>query len=663
MPKIAEMEAQSNPSQEPLIPPKGAPPRRDRRKVHITSAVRHQRSHTPPSLLQLSQPILRRQTETPPPKNHSPMAQSRRAGTPPPAEPALLRRPRPSYTPDLRDLVRGFAPEMGFISAPPTPALRDLYSGGLPLTPGLCSAGPHAHGAETPFSGGSAIVGASHGTGAPIVGCYDDAVGVAGGGGDVGAVKESEKGKESEKEGETAKGKGKEEGKETVDEKCKGKENIKVENEKDGGSASGRASANDGSGASANATDESATRAGPPGDIELGDASEVTPGVGARARVGADAGIAGSSGSSSGFSRAGHIAAMSALFFPVAPVDAALAATSSVSGPVPSLPFHPALQLQQQQVQQQMQQVQQQMQQQMQQQVQQQQQHMQHLHQLYQAQSMYFLNGAQWPMVPQGLGIPGIPQVPLFPPLGAEFGGTSLTSSPDLTKAGVVGANEQQRHIQLVNAATPATDPAPTKIEQLTPPPGDTTAVLLDRTQRSGSTEGESGLKGSNSKTAAGEESPSTVPPAPAPPSAPALASAPAPATAPPSAPAPATAPPPSCPPVSNPPAPAVIPSALVSPSAVPEPQPPPPPPRVPRSSKQRRQLAVERAGCSANQAKLNRAAAIERLRAKKQARTFQLKVRYACRKRIASSRPRINGRFATKEEVAEARRLGIELQ
>lgn len=84
---------------------------------------------------------------------------------------------------------------------------------------------------------------------------------------------------------------------------------------------------------------------------------------------------------------------------------------------------------------------------------------------------------------------------------------------------------------------------------------------------------------------------------------------------------------------------------------------------RVLRSSKKRRQLAVDRAGCSADQAKLNRAAALQRLRAKKNKRNFDYKIRYACRKRIALVRPRINGRFATKEEVAEAKRLGIPLR
>lgn len=81
------------------------------------------------------------------------------------------------------------------------------------------------------------------------------------------------------------------------------------------------------------------------------------------------------------------------------------------------------------------------------------------------------------------------------------------------------------------------------------------------------------------------------------------------------------------------------------------------------RSSKKRRQLEVDRATCSADQSKRNRAAALERLRAKRRLRCFDYKVRYACRKRIALVRPRINGRFATKKEVAEAKRMGIPLQ
>jgi CCT motif len=83
---------------------------------------------------------------------------------------------------------------------------------------------------------------------------------------------------------------------------------------------------------------------------------------------------------------------------------------------------------------------------------------------------------------------------------------------------------------------------------------------------------------------------------------------------------------------------------------------------RPSRSSKKRRRLAMERAGCSAVQAKLNRAAAIQRLRAKKALRSYEYRVRYDCRKKIALVRPRINGRFATKDEVAEAKRLGITL-
>jgi hypothetical protein len=83
---------------------------------------------------------------------------------------------------------------------------------------------------------------------------------------------------------------------------------------------------------------------------------------------------------------------------------------------------------------------------------------------------------------------------------------------------------------------------------------------------------------------------------------------------------------------------------------------------RCVRSTKKRRRLLMERAGCSADEARRNRAAAIERLRVKKRLRSFDHKVRYACRKKIALVRPRINGRFATKEEVREAARMGFTL-
>eukprot|EP00172_Hildenbrandia_rubra_P002907 Plantae.Rhodophyta-Hildenbrandia_rubra.ctg41434.p1 GENE.Plantae.Rhodophyta-Hildenbrandia_rubra.ctg41434~~Plantae.Rhodophyta-Hildenbrandia_rubra.ctg41434.p1 ORF type:complete len:274 (-),score=68.30 Plantae.Rhodophyta-Hildenbrandia_rubra.ctg41434:767-1588(-) len=69
---------------------------------------------------------------------------------------------------------------------------------------------------------------------------------------------------------------------------------------------------------------------------------------------------------------------------------------------------------------------------------------------------------------------------------------------------------------------------------------------------------------------------------------------------------------------------------------------------------KKRKKLTVP-FECPALQAKKNRAAAIKRLRQKKLLRTFNTKVRYQCRKKIALHRPRVRGRFATKEEVEKA--------
>lgn len=74
-------------------------------------------------------------------------------------------------------------------------------------------------------------------------------------------------------------------------------------------------------------------------------------------------------------------------------------------------------------------------------------------------------------------------------------------------------------------------------------------------------------------------------------------------------------------------------------------------------SRKRRRRQLLERSGCSEEQARQNRAHALSRLRQKKTLRSQQGKVRYACRKRIAMVRPRVNGRFATKEEVEECKR------
>lgn len=74
-------------------------------------------------------------------------------------------------------------------------------------------------------------------------------------------------------------------------------------------------------------------------------------------------------------------------------------------------------------------------------------------------------------------------------------------------------------------------------------------------------------------------------------------------------------------------------------------------------SRKKRRRQLLERSGCSEEQARQNRAHALKRLRQKKTLRSQQSTVRYACRKRIAMVRPRVNGRFATKEEVEECQK------
>ncbi|CAN8063901.1 unnamed protein product [Agarophyton chilense] len=74
-------------------------------------------------------------------------------------------------------------------------------------------------------------------------------------------------------------------------------------------------------------------------------------------------------------------------------------------------------------------------------------------------------------------------------------------------------------------------------------------------------------------------------------------------------------------------------------------------------SRKKRRRQMLDRSGCSVEQARENRARALKRLRHKKSMRTQGTAVRYACRKRIAMVRPRVNGRFATKEEVEECQR------
>ncbi len=46
------------------------------------------------------------------------------------------------------------------------------------------------------------------------------------------------------------------------------------------------------------------------------------------------------------------------------------------------------------------------------------------------------------------------------------------------------------------------------------------------------------------------------------------------------------------------------------------------------------------------------RAEALVRFRKKKAIRSFGRRVRYECRKRIATTRPRVNGRFAKKSDI-----------
>lgn len=80
----------------------------------------------------------------------------------------------------------------------------------------------------------------------------------------------------------------------------------------------------------------------------------------------------------------------------------------------------------------------------------------------------------------------------------------------------------------------------------------------------------------------------------------------------------------------------------------------------VPSSArKRRRRQTADGNMCSVEQARRNRARALERLREKKSLRKYAKTVRYACRKKIAMVRPRVNGRFATKEEVEHYRRSG----
>lgn len=76
-------------------------------------------------------------------------------------------------------------------------------------------------------------------------------------------------------------------------------------------------------------------------------------------------------------------------------------------------------------------------------------------------------------------------------------------------------------------------------------------------------------------------------------------------------------------------------------------------------SRKRRRRMAAGDGPVSDEEARANRAKAMIRLKEKKSVRSYEKTVRYACRKKIAMVRPRVNGRFATKEEVEQFQRTG----
>lgn len=67
-------------------------------------------------------------------------------------------------------------------------------------------------------------------------------------------------------------------------------------------------------------------------------------------------------------------------------------------------------------------------------------------------------------------------------------------------------------------------------------------------------------------------------------------------------------------------------------------------PSEEPKTSEQRKQIRLE---------------ALARFRAKRANRSFQKKIRYGCRQRLAESRPRVKGRFVRKADMALYRRYG----
>lgn len=60
----------------------------------------------------------------------------------------------------------------------------------------------------------------------------------------------------------------------------------------------------------------------------------------------------------------------------------------------------------------------------------------------------------------------------------------------------------------------------------------------------------------------------------------------------------------------------------------------------------------------STEQKRLDRQAALQRFRHKRANRSFRKKVRYACRKQLADSRPRVKGRFVGRSKVAHPNRI-----
>lgn len=80
----------------------------------------------------------------------------------------------------------------------------------------------------------------------------------------------------------------------------------------------------------------------------------------------------------------------------------------------------------------------------------------------------------------------------------------------------------------------------------------------------------------------------------------------------------------------------------------------PTPPPQFQEALKQGRVLSPGGRPAKSAAAAAARAAALSRFREKRKNRTFQKKVRYESRKKLAEQRPRIGGQFV-KQEVAAA--------